>query len=83
MRQAVDIVLSDWNMPGGNGDELLGRIRSSEDDSLRLTKFIMITGAGEKTVEAIDAGANNIIHKPFTAETIKNKLELIFGKLGV
>lgn len=78
-----DVVLCDWNMPGGNGIDLLEKIRASSDDRIRLTKFIMVTGAHDKTIQSMDAGANNVVHKPFTAEVICNKFELLFGVLDI
>jgi two-component system chemotaxis response regulator CheY len=75
----IDLILCDWNMPKGDGIELLAKLRANEDDKLRLTKFIMITGTNDKVLEAMDKGANNIIHKPFSIETIRAKLELVFG----
>ena len=78
----IDIIFSDWNMTGGDGIDLLKRIRSSEDDKVRLSKFIMVTGAHNKVLEAMDEGANNIIHKPFSSAIIKSKLELIYGSLN-
>lgn len=73
-----DIIFCDWNMPGGDGVELLKKIRTHENSNFRLTKFIMVTGANEKVLEAMDEGAHNIIHKPFSAEIIKEKLDLIY-----
>ena len=77
----IDLIFCDWHMPKGDGVNFLEKIRSGENSALRLTKFIMITGANEKTLIAIDKGANNVIHKPFTTEVLKEKLELIFGEL--
>lgn len=77
----IDVILCDWYMPGGDGIDLLEKLRLSGIDGIRLTKFIMVTGANDKTIRAIDAGANSVIHKPFTAETIQEKFELIFGPL--
>ena len=76
----IDLILCDWHMPKGDGLNFLVKIRSGENSNLRLTKFIMITGANEKTLISIDKGANNVIHKPFTIETLKEKIELIFGE---
>lgn len=78
-KNPIDIIFCDWNMPKGDGIDLLKKIRSEAQDELRLTKFVMITGSNDKVLEEMDYGANNIIHKPFSAEIIKNKLELIFG----
>ena len=76
----IDIVFCDWNMPKGDGIELLKKLRSSEDERLKLLKFVMVTGAENKVLEAMDSGAHNVIHKPFTSDIIKLKLELIFNK---
>lgn len=78
--RAIDLVFCDWHMPKGDGLNLLEQIRSEANPDLRLTKFIMMTGANEKTLISMDKGANNIIHKPFTLETVKIKLELVLGR---
>ena len=75
----VDLIFCDWNMPNGDGIELLKRVRAEKDDSLRFKKFIMITGSEGKAYMAMDSGAHNIIHKPFKSEDIKNKIELLFS----
>lgn len=80
--RAIDLIFCDWHMPKGDGLNFLEKIRSGENPSLRLTKFIMITGANEKTLVSIDKGANNVIHKPFTIETLKIKIELTLGAFG-
>ena len=76
----VDIIFCDWNMPKGYGIALLNKLRSSHDDRFRLFKFIMVTGAENKVLEAMDAVAHNVIHKPFSKEIIKLKLELIYNQ---
>ncbi len=74
----IDLVFSDWNMENGDGIDLLKHLRHSEDERLKYLKFIMITGAEEKVKLAMDEGAHNIIHKPFTPEIIMKKLELMY-----
>lgn len=78
--QNIDIVLCDWNMPKGDGIILLEKLRASSEPRLKLQKFIMVTGSSDKVIVAMDKGAHNVIHKPFDSETIKVKLELLFGK---
>ena len=75
-------IVSDWNMPNMDGFELLKKVRA--DPELRETPFLMVTAEAEKqkVIEAIKAGVNNYIVKPFTAETLKEKLDKIFEKLG-
>lgn len=75
-------VVSDWNMPNMTGIELLKNLRS--DPELKDLPFLMVTAEAEKekVIEAIKAGVNNYIIKPFTAEILKEKMEKIFEKLG-
>lgn len=79
--QQIDIILSDWNMPKGDGIELLEKLRSSTDPKLSLQKFIMVTGSNDKVIVAMDNGAHNVIHKPFDSETIKKKIDLLYGQI--
>jgi len=75
-----DLVLIDWNMPNMDGITLVRKIRET-DKSLPL---IMCTTEAEKTrvVEAIKAGVNNYLVKPFTSETLKEKVEATMAKVG-
>ncbi len=72
----VDYVLLDWNMPIMSGIDCLKSIRS--DDRYKAVKVIMCTSESEKerVLEALKAGANNYIVKPFDAEAIKEKMGL-------
>lgn len=72
------LILSDWNMPGGNGIDLLKRLRS--DDRNKKTPFIMMTTESEssKIIQAVMEGANNFIVKPFNLEILKTKLEAAY-----
>jgi two-component system chemotaxis response regulator CheY len=74
-----DLVVSDWNMPVMPGIELLRNIRA--DAGLKHIPVLMVTAEAQKEnlVEAIQAGVSNYIVKPFTADTIKQKLEKIFA----
>lgn len=76
--EPFDIVFCDWNMPMGDGNELLKRIRESKVPAIKLIKFVMITGSDHKVAESMDLGAHNIIHKPFEKKFIKFKLDLIY-----
>ena len=73
-------VISDWNMPNLDGLGLVQKIRS--DPNFSTMPFLMITAEAEKekVVEAIKAGVNNYIVKPFTAEILKEKMDKIFDK---
>ena len=71
-------VISDWNMPGMTGIDLLRIIRS--DDKLKAIPVLMVTAEAKKEnlVEAIQAGVTNFIVKPFTAEVLQEKMNKIF-----
>jgi two-component system chemotaxis response regulator CheY len=71
------LVLSDWNMEPMTGLELLTKVRS--DPTLRTVPFVMITAETkpENVAAAKRAGANNFIVKPFTAQTLKDKLAVV------
>jgi len=74
------LVVSDWNMPVMEGLDLLKHIRN--DPQLKDIPFLMVTAEAEKekVIEAIKAGVDNYIVKPFTGEVLKEKLEKIAQK---
>jgi two-component system chemotaxis response regulator CheY len=76
--QDIDFVISDWNMPQMNGLELLKAIRA--DDKLQHVPVLLVTAEAlkENVVEAVKAGVNGYIVKPFTAETLREKIAAIF-----
>jgi len=73
------LVISDWNMEPMTGYELLKHVRA--DTSLNKTPFIMVTAESktENVIAAKKAGVNNYIVKPFNAQTLKGKIESVFG----
>ncbi len=77
-----DFVVTDWNMPGMQGIDLLKAIRA--DTSLSHIPVLLITAEAKKEqiVMAAQAGVNGYIVKPFTAATLKTKLDKIFERLG-
>jgi two-component system chemotaxis response regulator CheY len=79
-KQPIDLILCDWNMPEMSGLELLQNLRS--DDGLKDIPFVMVTAEAKKEniMEAVKAGVNSYIVKPFTVETISEKLGKIFDK---
>ena len=72
------LVVSDWNMPNMTGLDLLKAIRA--DNSLNNMPVLMVTAEAKKenVVDAIQAGVNNYVVKPFTAAGLKEKIEKIF-----
>jgi two-component system chemotaxis response regulator CheY len=80
--QPLDLIISDYNMPEMDGLGLLRAVRSHP--AARKVPFILVTGRGDKelVVKAAQAGANNYVVKPFTAEILQQKIEQVIGKLS-
>lgn len=76
-----DLVVTDWNMPGMPGIDLLKAIRA--DESLAKIPVLMVTAEAkrEQIIEAAQAGVNGYIIKPFTAATLEDKLAKIFERM--
>jgi len=70
---AFDLVLTDWNMPGKTGLEVTQEIRAKDPN----VPIIMITTEAEKSrvVQAIQAGVTDYLVKPFTPDTLREKLD--------
>ncbi len=77
-KDKIDFVVSDWNMPIMSGIELLKKVRSSEE--FADLPFLMVTAEAqqENIIEAVQAKVSNYIVKPFTAETLGQKIDKIF-----
>jgi len=77
-KDQVDFVISDWNMPQMTGIELLRKVRASEE--FADMPFLMVTAEAqqENIIEAVQAKVSNYIVKPFTAETLGQKINKIF-----
>ncbi len=78
-KEKVDLIISDWNMPKMSGLDLLKAVRGNE--ATKNLPFIMVTAEAQKEniLEAIKYKVSQYIVKPFTPETLKEKLEKVFG----
>ncbi len=76
-----DFLVTDWNMPGMDGLTLLKNVR--QDESLADLPVLMVTAEAKRDqiVVAAEAGVNGYVVKPFTAATLKEKIEKIFARL--
>ncbi|WP_319467184.1 chemotaxis response regulator CheY [uncultured Pseudodesulfovibrio sp.] len=75
----IDFIVSDWNMPTMSGIELLRKVRGSEEYAD--IPFLMVTAEAqqENIIEAVQAKVSNYIVKPFTPETLGQKIDKIFA----
>ena len=80
--QPLDLIISDYNMPEMDGLGLLRAVRGHP--VARKVPFILLTGRGDRelVVKAAQAGVNNYLVKPFTAEILRGKIEQVIGKLS-
>ncbi|WP_339528682.1 chemotaxis response regulator CheY [Pseudomonas mucidolens] len=78
---SIDFLVTDWNMPGMTGIELLRHVRA--DEKLRGLPVLMVTAEAkrEQIIEAAQAGVNGYVVKPFTALALKEKIEKIFERI--
>lgn len=76
-----DFLVTDWNMPGMNGLDLLKTVRA--EPTLAKMPVLMVTAESkrEQIIEAAQAGVNGYIVKPFTAGTLKEKIDKIFERI--
>lgn len=76
-----DFLVTDWNMPGMTGIDLLKAVRA--DDKLSATPVLMVTAEAKRDqiIEAAQAGVNGYVVKPFTAQALKEKIDKIFDRV--
>ena len=76
-----DFLITDWNMPGMTGIDLLKAVRA--DPNLAQLPVLMVTAESkrEQIIEAAQAGVNGYVVKPFTAATLEEKISKIFERV--
>lgn len=81
-KSKFDLIISDWNMDGISGLELLTTIRSNP--VIKKLPFIMATGQKDKAqvIVAKEAGVSNYIVKPFSAADLRKRVEAVLGVLN-
>ncbi len=77
----IDFLVTDWNMPGMQGIDLLKAVRA--DAKLSSIPVLMVTAETkrEQIMVAAQAGVNGYVVKPFTAGTLKDKIDKIFERI--
>jgi len=80
--EPFDFLVTDWNMPGMTGIDLLRAVRA--DERLKHLPVLMVTAEAkrEQIIEAAQAGVNGYVVKPFTALALKEKIEKIFERVN-
>ena len=78
---SFDFLITDWNMPGMTGIDLLRAVRA--DSRLAKLPVLMVTAESkrEQIIEAAQAGVNGYVVKPFTATTLEEKISKIFERI--
>jgi len=72
----ISLSLVDWDMPEMNGLELLKRLRDVPQLSSMVIVMVTADTEMQHIAEALDAGANEYVMKPFTRDILVSKLEL-------
>ena len=72
-----DLVITDWNMPGMTGLDLLKHIRGNPELGALPVLMITAEGSRKQVIEAARAGVNSYIMKPFTGAMLEKKLEKV------
>ncbi len=76
-KAAVKLILLDWNMPEMNGLDLLKRLRQNPEFSSLVVVMVTTETELDHIAEALEAGANEYVMKPFTKDIVAGKLELV------
>ncbi|SIS47051.1 chemotaxis response regulator CheY [Neptunomonas antarctica] len=78
----VQFLVTDWNMPGMTGIDLVRFVRA--DPKLASIPILMVTAEAkrEQIIAAAQAGVNGYVIKPFTAAVLKEKIDKIFERIG-
>ena len=76
-----DFLVTDWNMPQMDGLTLLKSVRADEHLSALPVLLVTAEAKKEQIVEAAQSGVNGYIVKPFTANTLKEKIDKVFERI--
>ena len=80
-RGGIDFLVTDWNMPEMPGIDLLKAVRANPDTASIPVLMVTAEAQREQIMEAAQAGVNGYVVKPFTAETLKEKIDKVFERL--
>ena len=72
----VDMIITDWNMPEMSGIDFIRAVRANSATKLLPVLMVTTNAAEDDIVAALKAGVNNYVVKPFTPDTIREKIQL-------
>ncbi len=77
----IDFLVTDWNMPGMAGIDLLKAVRANPELSSIPVLMVTAEAKREQIMQAAAAGVNGYVVKPFTADTLREKVDKVFARL--
>jgi len=77
----IDFLVTDWNMPGMPGIDLLKAVRANTEIASLPVLMVTAEAKREQIMEAAQAGVNGYVVKPFTADTLREKVDKVFERL--
>lgn len=75
----INFVITDWNMPEMNGLEFVTELRATPEYESLPVLMITTRGMKDDVLQAVQAGVNNYIVKPFTPETLEQKIQKLLS----
>jgi len=75
----INFVITDWNMPVMDGLKFVQTLRTMDEFSKIPILMVTTRSVKDDIIEAMKAGVNNYVVKPFTPETMKAKIDMILG----
>lgn len=77
---AVDMIITDWNMPEMSGVEFVRAVRAMDSHAHVPVLMVTTNAAKDDIVEALRAGVNNYVVKPFTPDVIREKIDAVLAR---
>ena len=75
----INFIITDWNMPGVSGLDLVKSLRSNAKFANLPILMVSTRGVKDDIIEALQAKVSNYIVKPFTPHVLKEKIEQILA----
>jgi two-component system chemotaxis response regulator CheY len=77
---AVDMIITDWNMPEMSGIDFIRAVRTMDGHAATPVLMVTTNAAKDDIVEALRAGVTNYVVKPFTPDVIKEKIDAVLAR---